>query len=163
MRIIFLTIFALLIGGAAGYQYGSFDTKPETNPHATYGNDIDKAKITELLQNQARAWNDGDIDRFMDDYWQSDDLRFASGGDINTGWDVTKARYKSRYPDKAAMGELAFTDLEVELLSATDALVFGRWRLTRENDSPNGLFTLHLKNIAGRWKIVSDHTSSAAP
>lgn len=163
MRIIFLTFFALLLGGAAGYQFGSFGPKLEAGLQATYGNDIDRSEIKETLQNQARAWNDGNIDRFMDDYWQSDGLRFASGGDINKGWDVTIARYKSRYPDKAAMGKLAFTDLDVDLLSPSDALVFGRWRLTREKDSPNGLFTLHFKKMDGDWKIVSDHTSAAAP
>ena len=162
MRIILLTLFAVGIGGAIGYQFGSFGPKLEAGLQASYGNDIDRSEITQTLQNQARAWNAGDIDLFMEDYWQSADLRFASGGDINKGWDVTIARYKSRYPDKAAMGKLAFTDLDVEILSPVNALVFGRWRLTRENDSPNGLFTLHVKKVDGDWKIVSDHTSSAA-
>lgn len=163
MRITFLIIFALLLGGAIGYQSSSFGPKLKAGLQTTYGDDIDRSEIKETLQNQARAWNDGNIDRFMDDYWKSEDLRFASGGDINKGWEVTIGRYKSRYPDKATMGELAFTDLDVELLSPSDALVFGRWRLTRENDSPNGLFTLHFKKMGRDWKIVSDHTSSAAP
>jgi len=98
----------------------------------------------------------------MEDYWNSDALRFASGGRISTGWNETIAGYKNRYPNKAAMGNLAFTDLDVDIVSETDALVFGRWRLTREDDSPNGLFTLHLKKMSDDWKIVSDHTSSAA-
>lgn len=158
-----LILFALLFGSVAGYQYGSFGSKLESGLQTAYGNDIDRSEIKETLRNQARAWNDGDIDGFMNYYWQSEDLRFASGGEINKGWDVTIARYKSRYPDKAAMGELAFTDLDVDILSPNDALVFGHWRLTRANDSPNGLFTLHLKKIDRRWKIVSDHTSSSAP
>ena len=161
MRTLFFTIFAFLIGGLIGYQTGSFGPKLEAGLQSAYGDDIDRSEVIETLQNQARAWNTGDIDAFMQDYWQSDALRFASGGDINTGWDVTKARYERRYPDKAAMGELAFTDLDVKLLSKTDALVFGRWRLMRENDSPSGLFTLHFKHMDGKWKIVSDHTSSA--
>jgi len=163
MRTLFISLFTLLLGGVVGYQFGSFGPKLEAGLQATYDNDIDRDNIKETLQNQARAWNTGDIDAFMQDYWQSDALRFASGGDINTGWDVTKARYIKRYPDKTTMGELAFTDLDVQLLSKTDALVFGRWRLTRENDSPNGLFTLHFKRMDGQWKIVSDHTSSASP
>ena len=163
MRTFLLVFFALILGGLAGYTLGSFGPQLRAGMQAAYGDDIDRSEIKETLQNQARAWNEGDIARFMDDYWRSDELRFASGGDINTGWHVTKARYESRYPDKSAMGTLAFTDLKVELLSPKDALIFGHWRLTRENDSPNGLFTLHFRKIGGSWKIVSDHTSSASP
>ncbi len=162
MRTIFITLIALLIGGAAGFQLGSFGPQLKSGLQDAYGNDIDRREVRETLQNQARAWNRGDIDAFMQDYWQSDALRFASGGKINMGWDATIVGYKERYPDKAAMGALAFTDLDVKLLSETDALVFGHWRLTRESDSPNGLFTLHFKKIGGDWKIVSDHTSSSA-
>jgi ketosteroid isomerase-like protein len=117
-------------------------------------------KIRTAMDTQAQAWSGGDIDTFMESYWKSDKLRFASGGSINSGWEVTKARYKKRYPDRGAMGRLAFSDLDVQILSSDDALVFGRWTLTREADTPGGLFTLHWRKIDGQWKIVSDHTSS---
>lgn len=120
-----------------------------------------KAQIIETLGRQDAAWNNGDIDAFMADYLKSDDLRFASGGNVKRGWQATIDGYKARYPDKAAMGRLAFTDLEISLTSATDALVFGRWELTREADTPGGLFTLHMRKVDGRWIIMSDHTSSA--
>jgi ketosteroid isomerase-like protein len=116
--------------------------------------------IRSAMDAQAKAWSGGDIDSFMESYWKSDKLRFASGGSINAGWDVTKARYKKRYPDRGAMGRLAFSDLDVQILSPGHALVFGRWTLTREADAPGGLFTLHWRKIDGQWKIVSDHTSS---
>jgi len=49
----------------------------------------------------------------------------------------------------------------MQILSADHALVFGRFTLKREADSPTGLFTLHLQKIDGAWKIMSDHTSTA--
>jgi len=150
----------LLIGGAIGYQAGSFGPKIAEGMHTTYGVEIDRKDIKDVIKGQAAAWNRGDIDGFMEDYLKSDDLRFASGGTIALGWETTKARYKARYPDKAAMGRLDFTDLEVTSLSKADALVFGRWTLIRESDAPSGLFTLHFKNVNGQWVIVSDHTSS---
>ena len=125
--------------------------------------DKEKSQIVDTLTGQSAAWSSGDIDAFMDDYWKSDDLRFASGGTVKRGWQTTSDRYKARYPDKAAMGVLSFTELEVELLSAEHALVFGRWTLTREGDTPTGLFTLHMEKQNEAWKIVSDHTSSGAP
>jgi len=116
--------------------------------------------IRETLARQDAAWNRGDIDAFMEDYVKSEDLRFASGGNINRGWQATIDGYKARYPDKAAMGTLSFADLEIDVFSDTDALVFGRWKLERETDEPGGLFTLHMTHVNGKWIIASDHTSS---
>lgn len=118
------------------------------------------SEIRTVLAKQDAAWNRGDIPVFMEDYWKSEDLRFASGGKINRGYQATLDGYLTRYPDKATMGTLAFTDLEIQAMSATDALVFGRWELERAEDKPGGLFTLHMRKIDGRWKIMSDHTSS---
>ncbi|PHR92197.1 MAG: DUF4440 domain-containing protein [Robiginitomaculum sp.] len=119
-----------------------------------------KAEITEMLATQDAAWNAGDIEGFMEDYWKSEDLRFASGGKVNRGWQATLENYKTRYPDKDAMGALSFRDLEIKILSREYAQVFGRWELIRATDKPGGLFTLLVQNIDGKWVVVSDHTSS---
>jgi len=97
----------------------------------------------------------------MEDYLKDENLRFASGGNIRRGWQATIDRYKESYPDKAAMGRLTFTDLEINVITAKDALVFGRWKLDRAEDTPNGLFSLYMREQDGKWVIISDHTSSA--
>ena len=76
------------------------------------------------------------------------ELRFVSGGTITYGWQQMLARYRQCYPDKAAMGTLAFTDLVVSELAPDAALVFGRWQLTPEQDAPHGLFMLTWKKTA---------------
>lgn len=126
-------------------------------------------EIRELLARQQRAWNRGDLESFMQDYWRSEQLRFASGGEVRRGWDNTLQRYRQTYPDRSAMGLLEFESLEIDVLGADAALVFGSWRLERETDSPNGLFTLLFeKKVAEQgsgestWVIVADHTSSSA-
>ncbi len=58
------------------------------------------------------------------------------------------------------MGKLNYEVIEVNLFNNESAQVFGRWRLTREHDTPNGLLTLNLKKFNDRWLIVADHTSS---
>ena len=121
----------------------------------------EQAAIRNVLDVQAAAWNRGDIDAFMDGYWRSPDLRFGSGGRVTYGWDETLANYKRRYPDRAAMGALSFSDVGVQLLSDDAAVVHGRWRLEREADAPSGLYTLIFRKKAGRWLIVSDTTTSA--
>lgn len=157
-----LGIAALMAAAfAGGYYQGGTDLNKWTPSQKVVFLDQEATLISETLQAQSAAWSAGDIDRFMQDYWQSDALRFASGGTVKSGWQTTSDRYKARYPDRAAMGTLSFTDLNIDVLSEKDALVFGRWTLTREQDAPTGLFTLHMKKFGEGWKIVSDHTSSA--
>ena len=119
-----------------------------------------ETRIRTLLDQQARDWNDGDIDAFMQAYWNSDDLTFSAGGRTTRGWDATRERYQLRYPDRAAMGTLTFSDLQVTPLNPDAALVLGRWHLARQDDTLGGNFSLVFRRIEGRWRIIHDHTSS---
>jgi len=112
-----------------------------------------------VLSTQQTAWNNADIDGFMQGYWKSDSLLFVSSTTPVRGWQATIVRYKKRYPDKAAMGKLTFTIIKVDVLDKTNAFVFGAWHLDRKKDAPGGYFTLWFKKINGQWKIVCDHTS----
>lgn len=141
-------VTALTLGGCSGQE--------------TFNPKVQKNKIIQMLHVQTAEWNNGDVDGFMAHYLASEELRFASGGKVNRGWQATTDGYKKRYPDKATMGELNFHKLEIKVLSHNYAQVFGRWELTREYDMPGGLFTLLLNKIDGEWVIVSDHTSSDA-
>jgi uncharacterized protein (TIGR02246 family) len=118
-------------------------------------------EITALMHTQADAWNHGDIAGFMQGYAQTEDLRFASGGSVTYGWRQTLERYQQHYPDRATMGTLTFSEIVVTVLAPDAAIAFGRWKLTRAKDAPNGLFTLTLKKSAAGWRIIQDHTSSA--
>lgn len=118
-------------------------------------------EIRAVVDQQQTAWNAGDIDGFMQGYWQSPELRFASGGTVTTGWQATRDRYHQRYSDRALMGTLAFENLEVDQISDDAAIVHGQWALERVSDRPWGLFTLIFKRMDGDWKIVSDTTTSA--
>lgn len=120
----------------------------------------EEARIAKLLQTQVDCWNDGDIDGFMETYWNSEELTFSSGGQTTRGWQATIDRYKLRYSTRALMGRLTFSELEVNMIGADAAFVLGRWALERESDNPKGNFSLVLKRIDGAWKIVHDHSSS---
>lgn len=132
-------------------------------PSMTPDTNADSVEIRSLLAEQAAAWNRGDIDGFMQGYWNSEQLRFASGDSVTYGWAAANQRYHAHYPDRAAMGTLDFSDLAVEPLAPDAALVFGHWSLQREHDRPHGLFTLLLRKTGDGWKITRDHTSAAAP
>ncbi len=118
-----------------------------------------EGEIEKVLTTQAAAWNKGDIDGYMEGYWKSDSLLFTSGGNIRRGWKETLEKYRHAYPNRAAMGTLKFSRLEITLLSADAAWVFGRWELRRSPDNPHGVFTLILRKFPSGWKITHDHTS----
>ncbi|MBS1521096.1 MAG: nuclear transport factor 2 family protein [Bacteroidetes bacterium] len=119
----------------------------------------DKESVTKVLADQQQAWNQGDINGFMQGYWKSDSLVFVGKNAPVYGWQKTIDRYKKAYPDKAAMGQLTFDIMQVKILDKNNAFVLGGWRLKREKDNPGGYFTLWFRKINGEWKIVCDHTS----
>jgi hypothetical protein len=118
----------------------------------------EKQAILEMLRKQERAWNEGDIESFMQGYWNSDSLRFI-GSEITTGWKSTLAGYQKRYPDRAAMGDLQFSYYRFHFIDDRSCLVTGRYRLIRDADEPTGMFTLLIQKIDSQWLIVYDHTS----
>lgn len=114
--------------------------------------------IKAVMNEQAAAWNRGDLEAFMAGYWKSEKLVFVSSR-VTRGWQPTLDNYKKSYPDKAAMGTLSFTDLEVTVLSKDAAVVLGSWALKREKDEPKGKFTLIFRKFKEGWRIVHDHTT----
>jgi uncharacterized protein (TIGR02246 family) len=122
----------------------------------------DREAITAVLNAQQTAWNRGDVDAFLTGYWRSPELTFSGSSGVSRGWDGVLARYKKNYPDRAAMGQLDFSELEFRFLGPDTALVLGRWHLKRENDELGGVFSLVWQRFPDGWKIIHDHTSTVA-
>ncbi|HEX9281402.1 MAG TPA: AtzH-like domain-containing protein [Candidatus Udaeobacter sp.] len=127
---------------------------PEAPPNSV-------AEIQSVLTAQQDAWNRGDIDAFMSGYARSASTVFVSEDEVRRGWKTVRDRYRVKYSDRAKMGTLSFSDIEVTMLSPDAAVVLGRWRLKRANDEPHGRFTLVFKRLPEGWRIVHDHTSAA--
>ena len=124
-------------------------------------NIIEIDAIKKVLATQQKCWNNGDIDGFMQGYWNSEKLIFTSLSHKPAyGWKNTLERYKNSYPTKASMGELRFEILDLQLISKTTAALKGKWELIREKDRPNGLFWLDLKRFDENWLIIKDSTIS---
>jgi beta-aspartyl-peptidase (threonine type) len=118
-----------------------------------------EAEIRRVMDDQAAAWNRGDIDGFMTGYWNSPHLVFVSGTNVTRGWQPTLERYRKSYDSREKMGTLTFSDLEITVLSKDAAVVLGSWSLAREKDNPHGKFTLIFRKFREGWRIVMDHTS----
>src|SRR6185503_13597613 len=121
----------------------------------------DHQRILALFESGCAAWNRGDIDGYMANYWHSDKVRWVSEGIVRYGFEAIATACKARFDSPDNMGRLEVDNLEIQLLSETDALVFGDWTQTTPTARHYGVFTVHLKKIDGEWQIVSDHSSTS--
>jgi len=119
------------------------------------------AQIQSVIRAQQDAWNRGDIDGFMKGYARSPSTILISEDIVRRGWETVRERYREKYSDRAKMGTLTFSEIEIALLSPDSAVVLGRWSLERAKDRPHGRFTLIFKRLPEGWRIVHDHTSAA--
>ena len=119
----------------------------------------DAQTILELLAQQEKAWNNGDINLFMQGYWENDSLVFVGKNGLTYGYNNTLSNYQKNYPNKTYMGQLKFTILSMQPLGKKIYSIIGKWELARTVGNLNGHYTLLLKKIKGSWKIVADHSS----
>lgn len=117
-------------------------------------------EVKSILEMQEKMWNEGNIDAFMQGYWNSDSLKFVSKNGVVYGWQNTYNRYKRDYPDRATMGILKFEIVSKEQMGKEVYFVVGKWHLKRdEKGDIGGYFSLVFRKIKGKWQIVADHTS----
>ena len=116
----------------------------------------DKKAILTVLKAQQEAWNNYDIETFMEGYWKSGELTFYGSGGVIKGWQATLDRYKKSYPSKEHFGELNFKFNEIAPISADSYYVMGEYHLSRSVGDTNGIFMLVLKQINGEWKVIAD-------
>jgi len=128
--------------------------------HASDERAADRAAIMATLNAQQAAWNRGDVEAFMDGYWRSPELSFAGANGITRGWDGVLEHYKKAYADRAAMGQLDFSQLEFHFVDKGAALTLVRWHLKREQGDIGGVASLVWQKFPEGWKIVHDHTSA---
>jgi len=119
----------------------------------------DETAIRQLLDQQTAAWNRGDIDQFMQGYWENDSLMFIGKSGVTYGWQNTLKNYKRGYPDTAAMGKLHFELITVKRLSDEYYFVVGKWFLKRSIGDIGGHYNLLFRKINGKWVIIADHSS----
>lgn len=127
----------------------------------TMTGDAEPKAIQTLLDNQAAAWNKGDLSGFMKGYLESEDLSFFSNNLKTKGWKATLERYQKKYQGEGKeMGKLTFSEVSIEMLGSDHAFVRGRYQLQLKKDNPTGIFTLVMRKTKDGWRIIHDHTSS---
>jgi len=116
----------------------------------------DSSAIAAVLNSQKEAWNNHNIEAFMEGYWKSDSLAFYGSGGVVKGWQATLERYKKGYPTKNHFGTLQFVYNAIVPVSEDIYYVMGEYHLTRPVGNTNGLFMLVVKKLDGAWKVIAD-------
>ena len=116
----------------------------------------DKDAVITILNNQANAWSEYNIEAFMEGYWKNDSLKFYGANGITYGWQNTLDNYNERYPSKEHTGKLDFKINTISKINDEAYYVMGEYYLTRKIGDANGIFMIIFKKINGKWKIISD-------
>ncbi len=115
----------------------------------------DEQAIREVMAMQEKAWDSGDVRAFMVGY--ADSVCFIGSRGRTCGREAVTANYLRNYPDKAAMGDLSFTQLEVLSAGTDHAWCTGRWTIARADTVGGGFSLLWVRTSQG-WRILRDHS-----
>jgi ketosteroid isomerase-like protein len=123
---------------------------------------VDHPEIRAILNQQADAWNRGDLEGYMQGYWKSDETVFRSPKGETRGWQAVLEKYRQAYPTREKMGRLLFEGLQISTMGEDKAEVSGRYRLKTDgaagSGQSSGRFYLAMRRIDGAWVIVRDYT-----
>lgn len=137
-------VFALLL----------FNCNNNTEQKDTF--ETDKAEILKVLNLQEDAWNNHDLEGFMQGYWKSDSLKFYGSSGLTKGWKNTLNNYKKGYPTKTESGTLNFVINDISKIENNNYWVMGEYHLKRDIGNADGVFIIIFKKINGEWKIIAD-------
>ena len=117
--------------------------------------------VIKVLLAQEASWNRGDLEGFIQGYKSSPDTLFITR-QVFRGVDGMIEEYRHNYPNRAAMGTLGYSELEVHPLDEKFAVVIGKYHLERnkkEGGNAEGIFSLVFEKTDKGWKIILDHTT----
>ncbi|MCB0465360.1 MAG: DUF4440 domain-containing protein [Aequorivita sp.] len=116
----------------------------------------DKEAILSVMKMQEKAWNQNDLEGFMQGYWKSDSLKFYGSKGVTNGWQKTLDNYKKGYPSKEYTGTLSFTIEAITKIEENSYYVMGQFHLVRDAGNADGVFLIIFRKIKGEWKIIAD-------
>ena len=119
----------------------------------------DEKAILDILDAQTKAWNEGNLEKFMIGYWENDSLMYIGKKGVTYGYQSTLNSYKTNYAGRENMGTLTFHILHIKPLGKKHYLVVGKWSLKRTVGDVGGHYTLTFEKQKGKWVVIADHSS----
>ncbi len=132
----------------------------EVEDDAASGNDL-QLYAEEMLAESAAAWNEGELEKFLDDFLESPTTTYIGEEGLSAGYDEIRERYAPSFETGAMRDSLRFESVRTRRLGAIYGLVTARWVMVRDDTvTGSGPLTLVVRRVAGAWKIIHDHSST---
>lgn len=116
----------------------------------------DEEIIRGVIAANAAAWNEGNLDAYMNGYANAADTMLVDNAVVTAGWAPLKKTFERDIAAAGAMGRLTFGGLDVRMTSEDVATVVGKYSIARANGGRGGVVTLVMKRIDGVWRIVQE-------
>jgi uncharacterized protein (TIGR02246 family) len=121
------------------------------------------AAIRSVIADMEAAWNRGDLKGYMQGF-ANPDVVFVSRGRIQKDWQGTLDHYVADYGGSpGSQGQLAFSNIRIEMISDDAAQLISDYRLIRGEKSQTGVNTRLMRKRGGRWVIALNHVSQIEP
>ncbi|HEV7256659.1 MAG TPA: nuclear transport factor 2 family protein [Bosea sp. (in: a-proteobacteria)] len=120
---------------------------------------IEKDAIRAVISAMQAAWNRGDFRGYMAGF-ANPDVIFVSRGRIQKDWQGTLEHYIADYGGAlGSQGELAFSNIRIEMLAPDAAQLISDYRLVRAAGNQTGVNTRLMRKRDNRWVIALNHVS----
>ena len=119
----------------------------------------EKDAIRNVIAEMQAAWNRGDFHGYMAGF-ANPDVIFVSRGKIQKDWQATLDHYIADYGGTpGSQGELAFSNLRIEILAPDAAQLISDYKLVRAAGNQTGVNTRLMRKRDGKWVIGLNHVS----
>jgi uncharacterized protein (TIGR02246 family) len=114
-----------------------------------------------ILDEQAVAWNGGDLDGFMASYERAPTTTYIGSTGLIEGFDGIRQRYAPSFAPGAERDSLRFESFRARQLDPRFGIVTARYVLYRGDEvTSTGPFTLVMVRAEGAWRIVHDQSAA---
>ena len=120
---------------------------------------VEEVAIRAVISAEQIAWNNGDIDAFMEGFWKSDSLQFISARGLSRGWEATRENYIKGFHERSSMGTVSYQILSLTPLAQNIFILTCKYEITQEVGKREGIFTAIFKKVNGKWLAVHYHAS----
>ena len=115
--------------------------------------------IRAVIAAMQAAWNRGDFHGYMAGF-ANPDVVFVSRGRIQKDWQATLDHYIADYGGApGSQGQLAFSNIRVEMLAPDAAQLISDFRLERAAGNQTGVNTRLMRKRDDKWIIALNHVS----
>lgn len=119
----------------------------------------DADAIRTVISTMQAAWNRGDFHGYMAGF-ANPDVVFVSRGRIQKDWQAMLDHYIADYGGSpGSQGQLAFTNIRIEMLAPDAAQLISDYRLVRAAGNQTGVNTRLMRKRDGKWVIALNHVS----